>query len=100
MSLLFTTESFYSTETCYIMKTLLPFAKTTILSLCFFVFILEAANAQPAKTEILWDNFGVPHIYSKTTGGMYYAFGWAQMHNHADLMLQLYGEARGRAAEY
>ncbi len=60
----------------------------------------EGVSAQPAKTEILWDNYGVPHIYGKTTAGMYYAFGWAQMHNHANLVLQLYGEARGRAAEY
>jgi len=62
--------------------------------------MLAALNAQSRKTEILWDNWGVPHIYGKTTAGMYYAFGWAQMHNHADLILQLYGEARGRAAEY
>jgi acyl-homoserine-lactone acylase len=82
------------------MKTLSLSAKKNALFFCFFVFTLEAANAQPTKTEILWDNYGVPHIYSKTNAGMYYAFGWAQMHNHADLMLQLYGEARGRAAEY
>jgi acyl-homoserine-lactone acylase len=31
---------------------------------------------------------------------MYYAFGWAQMNNHANLLLQIYGQARGRAAEY
>ncbi len=31
---------------------------------------------------------------------MYYAFGWSQMHSHANLILQLYGQARGRAAEY
>lgn len=56
--------------------------------------------AQDKKTEILWDNYGVPHIYGKNSGEMYYAFGWAQMHNHADLILRLYGQARGRAAEY
>jgi acyl-homoserine-lactone acylase len=31
---------------------------------------------------------------------MFYAFGWAQMHSHGDLILKLYGQARGRAAEY
>jgi acyl-homoserine-lactone acylase len=31
---------------------------------------------------------------------MYYAFGWAQMNNHADLLLQIYGQARGLAATY
>ena len=76
------------------------YLKKTALLLCGSIFILNAVIAQPGKTEILWDNYGVPHIYSKTTSGMYYAFGWAQMHNHADLILQLYGEARGRAAEY
>ncbi len=74
--------------------------KKIALFLCFVALSFEAVKAQPAKTEILWDNWGVPHIYGKTTAGMYYAFGWAQMHNHADLILQLYGEARGRAAEY
>ena len=31
---------------------------------------------------------------------MYYAFGWTQMNNHANLLLQIYGQARGKAAEY
>ncbi len=31
---------------------------------------------------------------------MYYAFGWAQMNSHADLILKLYAQARGRASEY
>src|SRR5215207_4532365 len=56
--------------------------------------------SQGQKTEILWDSYGVPHIYAKNNREMYYAFGWAQMKNHANLVLQLYGEARGRAAEY
>lgn len=58
-------------------------------------------NAQKPKTsEILWDKYGVPHIYGKTTAEMYYGYGWAQMRNHANLMLKLYGQARGRAAEF
>ena len=52
------------------------------------------------KPEILWDNYGVPHIYGRTIEDAYFGFGWAQMHNHADLILQLYGVARGKAAEY
>ncbi len=31
---------------------------------------------------------------------MFYAHGWAQMRNQADLLLLLYGGSRGRAAEY
>jgi acyl-homoserine-lactone acylase len=42
----------------------------------------------------------VPHIFSAEPESLFYAFGWAQMHGHADLILRLYGEARGRAAEY
>ena len=52
------------------------------------------------KTEILWDRYGVPHIYAADRESMFYAHGWAQMRNHADLLLRLYGESRGRAAEY
>lgn len=50
--------------------------------------------------EILWDRYGVPHVYAKTEAGTFYGFGWAQTHSHGNLLLHLYGEARGRAAEY
>ena len=50
--------------------------------------------------EILWDTWGVPHIFSPDNEGLYYGFGWAQAHNHGDLILRLYGQSRGRAAEY
>jgi hypothetical protein len=36
----------------------------------------------------------------KTIEDTYFGFGWAQMHNHADLILQLYGTARGRGRRY
>ncbi len=52
------------------------------------------------KAEILWDKYGVPHIFAPNVEEMFYAHGWAQMQNHADLLLRLYGESRGRAAEY
>jgi acyl-homoserine-lactone acylase len=71
---------------------------TVVFLFCFFTGYV--APAQNSETEILWDNYGVPHIYGKNAGEMYYAFGWAQMNNHANLILQLYGQARGRAAEY
>ena len=35
-----------------------------------------------------------------TRESMFYAHGWAQMQNQANLLLRLYGESRGRAAEY
>ena len=70
------------------------------LLLLISCFILHMARAQVTKNEILWDTYGVPHVYSQNITGMYYEFGWAQMHNHANLILRLYGQARGRAAEY
>jgi acyl-homoserine-lactone acylase len=56
--------------------------------------------ANTGRAEILWDTYGVPHVAAQDPGALLYAFGWAQMRNHADLILQLYGQARGRAAEY
>ena len=53
-----------------------------------------------AETEILWDDYGVPHIFAVNNEELFFAYGSAQMESHADLILQLYGEARGRAAEY
>jgi acyl-homoserine-lactone acylase len=57
---------------------------------------LEAAG----KAEILWDRYGVPHIFAEDRESMFYAQGWAQMDAQADLLLRLYGESRGRGAEY
>jgi acyl-homoserine-lactone acylase len=75
------------------------FTRVTGLFVIFFCIYLKLPS-QNATTEILWDNYGVPHIYANTNKEMYYAFGWAQMNNHANLLLQIYGQARGRAAEY
>lgn len=52
------------------------------------------------RVEVLWDERGVPHIFAKDEAAMFFAFGWAQMESHGDLLLRLYGQARGRAAEY
>lgn len=72
-----------------------------ILSLILVLFMGSQTIAVPTKsTEILWDTYGVPHIYGKDDQSAFYAFGWAQMQSHGDLLLRLYGQARGRAAEY
>lgn len=68
-------------------------------------FPIPSAGASPSLTsrdgsEILWDTYGVPHINARDRRGLARAFGWAQMRNHADLMLRLVAQARGRAAEY
>jgi acyl-homoserine-lactone acylase len=55
----------------------------------------------PAQgTEILWDTFGIPHIFAPDHASLFYAYGYAQMEAHAELLIRLYAQARGRAAEF
>jgi acyl-homoserine-lactone acylase len=65
-----------------------------------FLFGTYSPAANPRATEILWDTVGVPHIFGKDVPSAFHAFGWAQMQSHGNLLLRLYGQARGRAAEY
>ena len=59
------------------------------------------APAQAGPTvEILWDSYGVPHVYSDDTASVFYGYGWAQAQSHGDLLLELYGEARAKGPEY
>jgi acyl-homoserine-lactone acylase len=69
-----------------------------LLALVLTLPALGAPNGRGA--EILFDTYGVPHIFAKDAEGLFYAFGWAQAHSHANLLLRLYGQARGRGAEY
>ena len=76
---------------------LLPF----ILSLTLVLFASQYSFAtNPTGAEILWDTYGIPHVYAQDTKSLFRAFGWAQMQSHGNLILRLYGQARGRAAEY
>ncbi|MGH7507622.1 MAG: acylase [Longimicrobiales bacterium] len=59
----------------------------------------ERTAAEP-RAEVLWDTWGIPHIFAEDLPALFHAFGWAQMKSHGDLLLRLYGQARGRAAEY
>ncbi len=58
------------------------------------------AHAAGRHGEILWDRYGVPHIYATGEADAFRGFGWAQAHSHGDVILRLYGLARGRGAEY
>lgn len=60
----------------------------------------STADTAETKSEILWDTYGVPHIYGATEEDVFYGYGWAQTHSHGDLLLRLYGEARGKGSEY
>jgi acyl-homoserine-lactone acylase len=70
--------------------------------LALFLLLAPAVCAlSPQKgTEILWDTFGVAHVYAKSTEDLFYCYGWAQAQSHGELLLHLYAESRGRAAEY
>src|SRR5271163_3532086 len=71
---------------------------------CFAALLLLSellGAASPQKgSEILWDKYGVAHVYAKTTEDLFYGYGFAQAQSHGNLLLHLYGESRGRAAEY
>ncbi len=72
-----------------------------ILGLIFSLLIITKMPVLGAdKTEILWDTWGVPHIFAQDNQALFKSFGWAQTHSHGNLILKLYGQARGRAAEY
>ena len=74
--------------------------RLTLVLLLALSFILSTSAQETQETEILWDTWGVPHIFAPDDESLFYAFGWAQAHNHGDLILHLYGEARGKASEY
>lgn len=61
---------------------------------------MNAPVFSTSSPEILWDTWGVPHIYSQTRTELGHGFGYAQMQSHGNLILRLYGQARGRGAEY
>lgn len=60
----------------------------------------DAAYRPMHGSEILWDQYGVAHVYARTVTDMFYCFGWAQARSHGNILARLYAEGRGRAAEY
>ena len=70
------------------------------LLIIFYAFVGTGFVVRAQAREILWDTWGVPHIFAKSDAEAFHAFGQAQMHSHGDLILRLYGQARGRASEY
>jgi acyl-homoserine lactone acylase PvdQ len=53
-----------------------------------------------SKAEILWDQFGIPHIYGPDLLTVVRGLGYAEMENHAETILTNVASARGRSAEY
>jgi acyl-homoserine-lactone acylase len=83
-----------------------PLRLALVLALAVLAGACEATPAgQPAAaaangTEILWDRYGVPHIFAPDHAGLFRAYGYAQMEAHAELLVRLYAQARGRGAEF
>jgi acyl-homoserine-lactone acylase len=81
------------------MRILIPLI---FLLLCICAFNCTSAKKQekPFASEIIWDTWGIPHIYGNSEKDLYKMMGWAQMRNHGDLIMKLYGEARGKSSKY
>lgn len=68
---------------------------------CLLAAVAVALSAAPSRrVEILWDRYGVAHVYAKNVEGLFFGYGYASMQSHGDLILKLYGESRGRSSEY
>src|SRR6202043_3140597 len=80
----------------------MPRTAPALLALILFA----GSSAHPADfrpthgSEILWDRYGVAHVYGKSGIDLFYGFGWGQGHSRGDVLARLYAQARGRAAEY
>jgi acyl-homoserine-lactone acylase len=76
-------------------------SRAIVLGLATFICgVLPSTAGVPAKgTEILWDRYGIPHVFAPDHASLFYAYGYAQMEAHAELLLRLYTQARGRGAE-
>ena len=57
-------------------------------------------RAAQSHADVVWDTYGVAHIFAPDLPSMFEAHGRAQMEAQGNLLLHLYGESRGRGAEY
>ena len=71
-----------------------------LLYLWFSLFLFSCNPNTGSDTIIKWDTYGVPHIKAQSKEDLFFAQGWALMHNHANKVLELYGKSRGKGSEY
>ena len=83
--------------------------RSSLVSVLLLGFVLAGCQSAPpvapvqasaTSTEILWDRYGVPHIFAPDHPSLFRAYGYAQMEAHAELLVRLYAQARGRGAEF
>ncbi len=70
------------------------------LALAAITSLLLSGSALAGEAEILWDHFGIPHIYGPDLLTVVRGLGYAEMENHAETILMNVASARGRSAEY
>src|SRR3979411_480634 len=75
-------------------------ARRALGGLAAFTSLLLSGSALAAEAEILWDKFGIPHIYGPDRLTVVRGLGYAEMENHAETILMNVASARGRSAEY
>ncbi len=66
--------------------------------------LLSATQSKSTYTpkqgsEILWDKWGVPHIFAKSTPDMFYLYGYAQAEAHGELLMHVMAGSRGKSSE-
>lgn len=82
------------------MRTFSRWGRRLLVAVVFAACSAANGGVGVPRGAILWDTFGVPHIFASSETGVFYGFGWAQAQSQGNIILRLYGEARGRAAEY
>jgi acyl-homoserine-lactone acylase len=75
-------------------------ARRALGGLAAITGLLLSGSALAGEAEILWDQFGIPHIYGPDLLTVVRGLGYAEMENHAETILMNVASARGRAAEY
>ncbi|MDQ6703192.1 MAG: penicillin acylase family protein [Pseudomonadota bacterium] len=75
-------------------------ARRALGGLAAITGLLLSGSALAGEAEILWDQFGIPHIYGPNLLTVVRGLGYAEMENHAETILLNVASARGRSAEY
>ncbi|MCL2385335.1 MAG: penicillin acylase family protein, partial [Alphaproteobacteria bacterium] len=65
-----------------------------------FFSLFFSLHARASEAQILWDKFGIPHVYGPDLLTVVRGLGYAEMENHAETILINFAAARGRSAEY
>ncbi|MEM6538945.1 MAG: penicillin acylase family protein [Pseudomonadota bacterium] len=62
----------------------------------------DSENATPSSNqlEIVWDEWGVPHIDAPTAEAAFYGMGWSQARGRGELVVRLLAQGRGHAAKH